>query len=77
MLTENDVKIYKIIRDYPSTKKDFTGRTKFPSSLIDKITNELSKYNLIKKIRRPENKNLNVWVVYDYQEEEEGQVDRG
>ena len=30
----------------------------------------------MKKIKRPENKNLNVWVVYDYKEEDEGKIDQ-
>ena len=76
ILTENDRKVFAIIRDHPSTKKDLTNRTKFPSNIIDKITNELSKYNLVKKIKRPENKSLNVWVTYDYVEEEESKVNQ-
>ena len=74
LLTDNDRKIYNIVKDHPSSKKDLTNRTKFPSNLIDKITNQLATYNLIKKIKKPESKNLNIWVIYNYQEQEEQTV---
>ena len=75
-MSENDRKIYKIIKEHPSTKKDLTLRSKFPSNLIDKITNELSAFNLIKKIKRPESKNLNVWVVSNYEIEETAKINQ-
>jgi DNA-binding IscR family transcriptional regulator len=53
MLTDNDRKIYNMVKDRPMTKKELADRSKFPPNLIDKITNELSKYALVKKIKRP------------------------
>jgi hypothetical protein len=39
--------------------------------LLDKILKELSAYNLVKSIKRPESKNMNVWVLYDHKEQED------
>ena len=36
----------------------------------------MSTYNLIKKIKRAESKNLNVWVVYHFKEEEENSLNQ-
>lgn len=69
ILSDSDRKIYAMIKEYPSTKKDLGQRTKFPSNLLDKILKELSSYNLIKSIKRPESKNMNVWVLASHKEE--------
>lgn len=60
-----------MIKDYPCTKKDLGHRTKFPANLLDKILKQLSTYNLIKSIKRPESKNMNVWVLYGHSEQED------
>jgi hypothetical protein len=71
ILADSDRRIYSIIKENPSTKKDLIYRTKFPANLLDRILKELSSYNLVKSIKRPESKNMNVWVLYDHKEGED------
>ena len=62
-----------MVKEYACTTKDLGYRTKFPTSLINKILKELASYNLVKSVKRPESKNMNVWVLYGQQVEEDGQ----
>ncbi len=64
ILTENDRRLYNMIKDHGCTKTDLKKRTNFPSTMIDKILKDLAAYNLVKSIKKPESKNLNVWVLY-------------
>jgi hypothetical protein len=41
--------------------------------LLDKLLKELAAYNLVKSIKRPESKNMNVWVLYNHKEEADQQ----
>ncbi len=65
MLEDKHKKIYSFICENHMTKKDLTRKTNLPSSEIDKILKELSGFHLIKKIKKPELKGLNLWVLID------------
>lgn len=73
ILMDSHRRIFAMVKESPSTKKDLGYRTKYPSNLLDKLLKELSAYNLVKSIKRPESKNMNVWVLYNHKEENDQQ----
>ena len=58
-----------MIKQHQCTKTDLKKRTSYPSSMIDKILKDLASYNLVKSVKKPESKNLNVWVLYNTTEQ--------
>ena len=66
-------RIYAIIKDAPQTKADLRKRTNLPAKQLDDELSALASFNLIKGIKKPEKKNLNVWVLFHEKEEEEQQ----
>ena len=69
-------KIYGLIAELPLTKTDLRKRTNLPVKQLDDELNCLAGYNLIKAVKKPEKKNLNVWVLYHEKDEEEQQEQR-
>ena len=61
-------RIYSLIKDNPLTKTDLRKRTSLPVKQLDDELNCLAGYNLIRAIKKPEKKNLNVWVLFHERE---------
>lgn len=53
MLEPIDRKIYSLIKEAPSTKKDLNRKTNLPSAQLDKILHQLQAYSLIKPVKKP------------------------
>lgn len=53
-----------MIKDAPQTKADIRKRTGLPAKQLDDELSTLASFNLIKGIKKPEKKNLNVWVLF-------------
>lgn len=68
-ITSVGKRIYSLIKDAPLTKTDLRKRTSLPVKQLDDELNALAGYNLIKAVKKPEKKNLNVWVLFHEKEE--------
>ena len=66
-------RIYGLIKEGPLTKTDLRKKTSLPVKQIDDELSNLAGYNLIRPIKKPQKKNLNVWVLYHEKEEEQQQ----
>lgn len=74
-MSSNERLIYEVISKQEGvTKKDLARVTKLPANLLDKILKDLGSFNLIKKVKRPESKGLNVWVLFSTNVEEQQAV---
>lgn len=60
-----------MIKEQQLTKTDLRKRVNLPAKQLDDELKKLAGYNLIKSIKKPEKKNLNVWVLFHEKEEEE------
>lgn len=65
-----------MIKDAPQTKTDLRKRTGLPAKQLDDELSTLASYNIIKKLKKPEKKNLNLWVLFHEKEEEEQEEEK-
>lgn len=63
--------IFNIINEGPAVKKKIVSRTKLDTNEISRLLKEMADMRIVKAIKLPESKSLNVWVRYDFIEEDE------
>jgi DNA-binding MarR family transcriptional regulator len=69
-LGENELKVFEVVKRYKQCLiKHLKAETKLPTDYLNKVLKQLSTRKLVKSIKTPEHKKLNVWVLYDYTED--------